>query len=59
MMMPNFNEPVQKYSTAKKIQFNKTKERVRLILESIRQTSLKAEDKTKLLNEVKKLVADF
>jgi len=47
------------YEPYKKQKFHKTKERVRLILKGIEQTSLRPEDKKKLLKEIKKMVAKY
>jgi hypothetical protein len=39
--------------------FEKTKQKINMILRGINSLSLKSEDKAKLIAEVKKIVADF
>lgn len=51
--------PTVSYKTYKAEKFEKTKNKIRALLSGIRDTSLKHEDKTKLIAEVKKIVADF
>ena len=47
------------YKKYKAEKFEKNKQKVRLILIGIDQTSLKADDKKKLIAEIKSLVANF
>ena len=48
--------PRQSYSSYKAEKFNKTKEKVRMIMSGISSLSLKQEDKTKLIEEIKIIV---
>lgn len=58
MSDPYFN-PIETYKSAKKRQFEKTTNRIKMILEGIPQLSLKTEDKKQLLKKVKEIVSDF
>jgi len=59
MLCTGNDYPMESYKTAKKRQFEKTTNRVKMILEGIRQLSLNEADKKKLLNKVKEIVTDF
>lgn len=45
-----------KYSSYKNSMFNKKKEKMRHLINSIKETSIKQEDKIKLLNELKQML---
>lgn len=50
---------VQEYKSYKAEKFEKTKQRVLNILNGVDQLSLKPADKKKLIEEIKKIVANF
>lgn len=60
MMIPWGDRPkTPSYKEYKSDKFKKNKDKIRLILSGIRETSLHKEDKIKLLNEIKKIVTEF
>ena len=58
-MSDHYFNPIETYKSAKKRQFEKTTNRIKMILEGIKQLSLNETDKKKLLNKVKEIVSDF
>lgn len=60
MMYPQFGEyKPQPYKEYRDKQMNKTKEKIRMFLNGIKETSLRPEDKIKLINQVKDIVAKY
>ena len=54
-----YHDKVESYSSYKKRKFNERREKLRLLLNGISELSLKAADKEKLLEEMKKQVNNF
>lgn len=59
MLMTMYDETPPSYKSYRAEKFNKTKEKVRLILSGIDQLSLREDDKKILIKEIKLLVANY
>lgn len=59
MVFLDRDEPIEEYKTYKARIYEKRKQKIRLLLNSIDETSLRPKDKSKLLIQIKLIVAEY